>query len=374
MNDELGLDVAQDTRSLPELGHRNYWYPLIESSRVGQKPVAVRVLGEDIVLFRSGGKLGALADRCPHRGARLSDGRTLFPGTLSCGYHGWTFNSEGRCVAAVLEGPESRLPPKVHTRAYPVAERFGTIWAFIGDQDPPPLDEDLPPEIKKPGAVIYSYFEEWDCTWRNVTENFADSLHTIYVHRGSLLMLFDKVPAWGSLAFKPLPDGKGISIKGSSSMTGDYRGLGKYPARSWWRFHASKKLASGYDLRMPGYIVITRATPWLNFPTVSLQWPVPVDSNRTSMYTMWLTNPGTFRERLLHRLWYVGVFQHLLHGFVDQDRRIIEHQTYRDPEKLSASDVAVIQWRRTAYQLARRGPEAPEVPPVAGAKPVPVEA
>ncbi|NIO07171.1 MAG: Rieske 2Fe-2S domain-containing protein, partial [Deltaproteobacteria bacterium] len=66
----------------------------------------VKVLGEDLVLFPGkDGKVAALMDRCPHRGTMLSRGRVLFPGTVSCGYHGWTFNESGDCVAAIVEGP-----------------------------------------------------------------------------------------------------------------------------------------------------------------------------------------------------------------------------------------------------------------------------
>lgn len=77
----------------PVLGYRNYWYPLIEARRVGSKPVALRILGEDLVLFRTAKGVAALADRCAHRGSRLSQGRMLFPDTLSCPYHGWTYNT-----------------------------------------------------------------------------------------------------------------------------------------------------------------------------------------------------------------------------------------------------------------------------------------
>ena len=81
---------------LPELGFRNYWYPIIESRHVKKRPVPVRVLGEDLVLFRGNrGRVAALVDRCPHRGTKLSRGRIIFPGTLSCGYHGWTYNEKG---------------------------------------------------------------------------------------------------------------------------------------------------------------------------------------------------------------------------------------------------------------------------------------
>ncbi|HTQ33423.1 MAG TPA: Rieske (2Fe-2S) protein, partial [Stellaceae bacterium] len=81
---------------LPELGLRNYWYPVMAAWRLRRKPKAIKVLGEDIVIFRDSGKLYALAERCPHRGARLSQGKCLYPGsgTISCPYHGWTFSGE----------------------------------------------------------------------------------------------------------------------------------------------------------------------------------------------------------------------------------------------------------------------------------------
>src|SRR5712692_5333985 len=193
-------------RSLPDLpllGFRNYWYPVLGSRQLGKRPVAVRLLGEDVVLFRSGGKLGALTDRCPHRGSQLSRGRILFPGTLSCGYHGWTFNPEGQCVAAIVEGPEARVVRKVRVTAYPAEERFGLVWVFLGEGDPPPLDEDLPPELQQAGLLSQFVFEDWACNERDVTENYPDMLHAIYVHRTSLLMLIQKLPAWGTVQIEP---------------------------------------------------------------------------------------------------------------------------------------------------------------------------
>jgi len=119
-----GIRASADL--LPRVGFRNYWYPVMESRRLGKGPVSVRMLGEDIVLFRAGeGKVAALADRCPHRGTMLSRGRILFPGTLSCGYHGWTYDEKGECVAAIVEGPESRVPGNVRVKTYPAEFRPG---------------------------------------------------------------------------------------------------------------------------------------------------------------------------------------------------------------------------------------------------------
>src|SRR4051794_6902815 len=81
-----------DRWGLPERGFRNYWYPVIRSADLTTRPVKRRLLGEDIVFWRDGGKANAIADRCPHRGASLAKGHCRFPGsgTVSCPYHGWT--------------------------------------------------------------------------------------------------------------------------------------------------------------------------------------------------------------------------------------------------------------------------------------------
>ena len=93
---------------IPEMGFRNYWYPVIRSKHLKTGPIRRRLLGEDIVFWRDGGKVNALADRCPHRGASLSRGHIRFPGsgTISCPYHGWTFDGTGQ-----LTGLYSRRSP-----------------------------------------------------------------------------------------------------------------------------------------------------------------------------------------------------------------------------------------------------------------------
>src|ERR1700709_1418422 len=74
---------------IPKLGFENYWYPIILGSELHSKPKPVRLLGQNIVLFRDGDKLFALEDRCPHRGVKLSLGQCSYPGsgTISCPYH-----------------------------------------------------------------------------------------------------------------------------------------------------------------------------------------------------------------------------------------------------------------------------------------------
>src|SRR5713226_241956 len=72
------------------LGFREYWYPALRSRELGTKPKAVKLLGENLVFVRAGGKPYALFDRCVHRGMLLSEGSCLSEGTVTCPYHGWT--------------------------------------------------------------------------------------------------------------------------------------------------------------------------------------------------------------------------------------------------------------------------------------------
>jgi phenylpropionate dioxygenase-like ring-hydroxylating dioxygenase large terminal subunit len=358
-----------ETPSLPPLGHRNYWYPVVEARRVSKKPISVRVLGEDLVLFRAGDRVAALADRCPHRGTRLSLGQVLFPGTLSCPYHGWTFNPDGECVAAIVEGPSSPIPGTVRVSAYPTEERFGIVWAYIGEGQAPPLDEDLPPELRVPGVLTQSVLEPWHSDWRNNTENYPDFLHATFVHRDSWNMLFSQTPAWGHVKYQMLPDKKGFRCWAEgAALQADFPGAGRFPTSMWWRRkrragppgsvptrHAPLpewRPGSG-DVRMPGYIVVTHTWQW-GVPHCAMQWPVPVDVGESRTLLMNISSPPTVLHRLLMRIWFNLYYRHVHAQFVHQDRRIQEGQNYRNPERLAASDAGVVMWRRFAAMAARQ--------------------
>ena len=143
-------------------GFRNYWYPVIESRNLGSKPKAVKVVGEPIVLVRDGDKVRALHDRCPHRGVPLSAGRTEFPGTISCIYHGWTYRlADGELCAALTDGPDSPICGKavVRVKTYPVEERGNIIWVYVGDEPAPPIEEDVPEEFLRENAVVIPMIE-----------------------------------------------------------------------------------------------------------------------------------------------------------------------------------------------------------------------
>src|SRR5580692_8476429 len=122
---------------------RCYWHPIALSKEMPKDgaPLPVRLLGEDLVLFRDeAGRLGLLGLLCSHRCADLSYGR-IEDGGLRCLYHGWLFDIEGRCLDQPGEPPDSLYKDEIRHPAYPVIERAGLIFAYLGKGQPPLLPD-----------------------------------------------------------------------------------------------------------------------------------------------------------------------------------------------------------------------------------------
>ena len=170
---------------VPVLGYRNYWYPAMESRDLRNKPVRLGLLGESVVFFRDRQAVIAMDDRCPHRLASLALGRSHFPGTISCPYHGWTFDSGGKLVAVLSEGPSCPLVGKIFQKTYPVREFRNIIWIWMGEGEPVPLDEDLPPELTDKSTEVFCEVQTWNANWRHVTEN-TDGYHAPILHVDSM--------------------------------------------------------------------------------------------------------------------------------------------------------------------------------------------
>src|SRR6266540_463152 len=113
---------------------RRYWYPIAFCKDLTDEHPThyVRILGEDLILFRDkGGKVGLLADHCAHRGASLLYGRVEERG-IACAYHGWLYDIHGSCLECPAEPAGSMFHLTVKQRAYPVQKRAGCYWAYLG--------------------------------------------------------------------------------------------------------------------------------------------------------------------------------------------------------------------------------------------------
>lgn len=168
---------------------RRYWQPvaLAEELLPGAPPRPVRLLGEDLVLFRDAGNaIGLMGLRCPHRGADLSFARVEGDG-LRCLYHGWLLNKKGRCLDMPGEHVETAYKDKIRHRAYPCREAAGMILTYMGpldaDGEPPPLP-DLP-IFSAPRAHIWVSKLVHECNYLQGNEGNVDPQHLSFLHRMS---------------------------------------------------------------------------------------------------------------------------------------------------------------------------------------------
>jgi 5,5'-dehydrodivanillate O-demethylase len=160
---------------------RRYWHPVAATSQLDDDPVrSVRILGEDLVLFRDrSGNLGLIAQRCPHRMMDLRFGIPEDEG-LRCPYHGWMYDTSGRCIETPLEPPDSTFKERITTLAYPVQELGGLVWAYLGPEPAPLLPRwDL---LVKEGGYRQIVMHTLPCNWLQVMDNRADLGHAIHLH------------------------------------------------------------------------------------------------------------------------------------------------------------------------------------------------
>ena len=162
---------------------RNYWQPAALTAELADsRPIkAVRLLGGEFVLFRDeAGRLGLMDRDCPHRGADLAFGR-LENGGLRCAFHGWLFDVEGKCLETPAEPANSPLCQNIRQRAYPVVERSGMLWAYLGEGEPPAFPEtDC---FVAPGAYTFAFKGLMECNWLQALEVGIDPAHASFLHR-----------------------------------------------------------------------------------------------------------------------------------------------------------------------------------------------
>src|SRR5579864_8605298 len=160
---------------------RRYWFPIARTPELDEEPVlAVTLLGENLALYRNEqGKLGLVAQRCPHRGASLAYGMPEEDG-LRCPYHGWKFDWKGTCIEQPAEPGDSTFKDKVRIPAYPVQERGGLIWAYLGPE--------LVPLLPRWDILVRDDLDRFigvthlPCNWLQIMENSLDPIHFEWLH------------------------------------------------------------------------------------------------------------------------------------------------------------------------------------------------
>ncbi len=162
---------------------RRYWQPVALAAELDddRRIRPVRLLGQDLVLFRDEQNRVGLVDRdCPHRGADLAYGR-LESGGLRCLFHGWLFDVHGKCLETPAEPEGSRLCGHVSVRSYPVVEVSGMIFGFLGD-GPPPARPALDCFVA-PDSHTFAFKGLMECNWLQALEVGIDPAHASFLHR-----------------------------------------------------------------------------------------------------------------------------------------------------------------------------------------------
>ena len=346
-------------------GLAEYWYPIMPSAKLRKKPVNRRLMGQEVVLVRHEGRAYALEDRCPHRHIPLSKGRCEFPGHLTCVYHGWTFDvRDGSLKAALTDGPDSPVVGKVKVRSYPVEERAGMVFIWMGKGVPVPVEDDLPEDLLSKNARIFVLMRDCPGNWRHASENGFDEAHNKMLHRTAPWVMFRRIPAWNVTEITRSEAGQWIGRQQSEvNMTDDYPGLGTWPRFNFWQRRSKTVMASNdhpIAIRLPCLLRVRQPgrSRWTHY-----NWYMPVQSDTyrdVAIAVAWVS--GWRRLVWWVRYWtYITVFHR--YDFLKQDITAIGMMPDTDPATAFRPDISITSWRElveTGARTPRTSAEAAE--------------
>jgi len=270
----------------------------------------------------------------------LGGARQEFPGTLTCGYHGWTYNLEtGVVVAALTDGPDSPICGKLALRTYPVEERLGWIWIYMGTQQPPAVEADIPPELLGRTFFRGARVTLREGNWRYALENAIDEAHPRYLHREAIWRYFKKAaPGWTRTRVDVIEDGRYVTYTPYEVHAEDeYPGLGRWPRRRW--FHRGTNKVQRVAVGLPCLVRVNQP----GFDIYS--WYVPVDADHhLAIQTVVKSGsgPAVWKFAVYYWLYYRWVNQIM---FGNQDYQMIK-VTSAPPEQLFRPDLSILAWRR----------------------------
>lgn len=263
---------------------RRYWQPVAAASLLAEREVMpIRIMGEDLVLFKDrAGRVGLVGDRCAHRLVKLECGYTTGAG-LRCPYHGWTYDTQGRCVDQPGEPAGSTFKEKVTIPSYPVEELSGVIFAYLGPE-PRPL---LPrwDRLVWENAFRVIAYGTIPCNWLQCVENTPDPVHAQFLHGQFFLHWLEKngLPA-------DRPEWK-LARGFNTAMTKFDHAIGKYGINRKRIFVGQDQSSEDEWDRFPPMI----------FPNTNVTsgggrhyfgWRVPMDDTSTMQIVVRVFQPG----------------------------------------------------------------------------------
>lgn len=324
----------------------NFWYPTLMSDELTDEPVHRRMLGQDFVLFRDqAGIAHCLSNVCAHRGGSLADGK-IKQDCIECPYHGWQFGADGRCRRVPSMGPEAKIPERAKVDSYPVQEKYGVVFAFLGDlpeADRPPLN--VVKEWDQEGWASSWVSWEWHANIERAVENSIDPAHNEFVHpthgfqgerEGYKVPDLEIIHTdWGS-AFKITIYSPGLSeggLKGLKTHEGERHAVSGHhgPNQLWNQLHLTE-------------------TNWMHM----YQFATPIDEFNSKFFLLTMRNCWLEPER-------DEKFNERNVITSEQDRGILERlqppmaTTAMKRETLVESDKVVVLYRDALKRWERKG-------------------
>jgi phenylpropionate dioxygenase-like ring-hydroxylating dioxygenase large terminal subunit len=345
--DEELVTVAKGTPGGELL--RRYWHPVALSSEVKDLPLPVRALGEDLILFRTpAGRVGLVHPRCAHRGTTLLYGKVEERG-IRCCYHGWLFDTEGRCLEQPCE-PQGGVKRENYRQPwYPVEERYGLVFAYMG------------PLARKPPLPRYDVLENLDdgfflhadgnsigsggpvrmpCNWFQTHENVMDPLHVFVLHSTFSTQQFNEM----------------MAVPPDISFAATEHGMYSVQLR---KFEDGRVLRRITELVLPNIRIV--ADPFLRSFTKSnnVAWTLPIDDTNTRIFTVfaWPKGQPTPHNRnpmYGGKTWFELDAEGHQRFPGDYEAQVGQGAiTYHSEEQLASSDRGVAMFRRLFRQAVK---------------------
>lgn len=369
-----------------EWGFINHWYPAAFSDELPEGEVkGIQIAGVPIALRRSKGRVYAIKDQCLHRGVRFSaKPMCLNDETITCWYHGFTFNLEDGELSTIVAAPEDKLIGTTGIQTFAVEEVAGMVFVFVAEEDwdeeIPPLSEDLPirypennerfphpywpdtPSILDENVVVRGMHRTGNANWRLACENGFDAGHLL-IHRDNAIV---QAKEWAvPLGLKPLSD---EAIQVIEDENGPKGFLNMYFTEHWEPVLDNPKLnikAYGENPRyfrtsmfMPGVLMVEN---WPEEHIVQYEWYVPITDDTYEYWEVLVKRCDTDEELKKFDYRYEHLFKPMcLEGFNDCDlmARDAMQNFYVDgtgwaDEQLGDMDATVIMWRKCASRFNR---------------------
>ncbi len=341
---------------------RRYWHPIAVADEVGDLPLAVRALGEDLVLFRTpAGDWGLVHPRCVHRGTELIYGRVEARG-IRCCYHGWLFDTEGHCLERPCEPADKQQPPAHYRQPwYPVRERYGLVFAYMGPPEREPLLprydilEDVPPGMRlvADGNSIGSGGpHRMHCNWFQTHENVMDPYHVFVLHSNFSTRQFGD-------AMATLPD---VHFHVSD------HGVYSYQDRPYPDGQLMHRIT---EVILPNLRIVADPTLSRTGPGDNVSWTLPVDRTTTRIFTAMKWPEGeefpyvNGRPMYNGKTWFELTDEEHQRYPGDYEAQVSQGpETLHSDEHLAGSDRGVVLLRRLWREALARMAEGNDPPGV----------